>query len=84
MNKVWQVQEAKASFSAVVEKALSHGPQVITRRGKETAVLISYEEYRKLNARTKKLSDFFRSSPLVGAELDLTRDTSPQRPNLEL
>jgi len=82
--KVWQVQEAKAAFSAVVDDAVRYGPQVITRRGKETAVVISYEEYRKLNARKKSLYTFFRNSPLRGAELDLTRDGSPLRPDIEL
>jgi prevent-host-death family protein len=79
MGRVWQLQEAKNKLSEVVEEALQNGPQVITRRGKEAAVLLSYEEYRKMLLQQKKLSDFFRESPLVGVELDLTRDRSHAR-----
>ena len=44
----WQVQEAKARFSEVVEKARTEGPQTITRHGRERAVLLSIEDYRAL------------------------------------
>lgn len=43
----WQLQEAKARFSEVVEASLREGPQWITRRGKETAVLVSAEEWTR-------------------------------------
>ena len=84
MNGVWQLQEAKSKLSEVVEEALSAGPQLITRRGVETAVLLSYADYQRLLFNRQKLSDFFRQSPLVGADLDLTRDASPVRPDIEL
>lgn len=79
MTCVWQLQEAKNKFSEVVEAAINDGPQVITKRGTDTAVVLSYTEYRKLLLTQKKLTDFFRESPLAGVELDLTRDTSPIR-----
>jgi prevent-host-death family protein len=44
----WQLQEAKQRFSHVVDQARAHGPQVVTRRGKEVAVVLSIEEYRKI------------------------------------
>jgi prevent-host-death family protein len=40
MARTWQLQEAKNRFSEVVEEALKEGPQVITRRGVETAVVL--------------------------------------------
>ena len=79
MEGVWQLQDAKNRFSEVVDKALRQGPQVITRRGAETAVVLSYAEYRALLLRRKKLSEFFRESPLVGVDLDLERDKSAAR-----
>ena len=79
MTHVWQLQEAKNKLSEVVEAALTNGPQVITRRGAETAIVLSYADYRRLLLTQKKLSDFFRESPLVGVELDLARDSSPAR-----
>jgi prevent-host-death family protein len=79
MQRVWQLQEAKNKLSKVIEEAATHGPQVITKRGVETAIVLSYAEYRQLITRQKKLSTFFRESPLVGVDLDLTRDTSAVR-----
>lgn len=84
MSSTWQLQEAKNKFSEVVEAALTDGPQVITRRGVETAIVLSYADYRKLLLARKKLSDFFRESPLVGVDLDLTRDSSPARSDAAL
>lgn len=84
MSRVWQLQEAKNRFSEVVEEALAHGPQVITRRGVETVVVLPYAEYRTMLLNRKKLSAFFRDSPLVGSDLDLKRDTSGLRDDIEL
>jgi prevent-host-death family protein len=84
MGSIWQLQEAKNKFSEVVEAALKNGPQVITKRGVETAIVLSYEEYRKMLLNQKKLTEFFRESPLVGIDLDLTRDSSPLRDDLLL
>lgn len=49
----WQLQEAKARLSEVVEASLREGPQWITRRGKETAVLVSAEEWRRVKEDTR-------------------------------
>ena len=84
MKRVWQLQEAKNKFSEVVEEALSDGPQVITKRGVEAVIVLSYSEYRKLLASHKKLSEFFRQSPLVGSDLDLNRDRSAIRPDIAI
>jgi prevent-host-death family protein len=43
----WQLQEAKARFSELVETARTAGPQVIARRGVETAVLVPAEEWNR-------------------------------------
>ena len=45
----WQLQDAKARFSELIEDTLGKGPQVVTRRGVDTAVVVSIEEWRKLN-----------------------------------
>ncbi len=44
----WQVQDAKARFSELLAVTLKKGPQVVTRRGVETAVLVSIDEWRRL------------------------------------
>jgi prevent-host-death family protein len=84
MKHIWQLQEAKNKLSELVDEAISHGPQIITKRGKETAIVISSKEYRRMMASQKKLSEFFRSSPLAGVELDLKRETSGIRNEITL
>jgi len=74
MARVWQLQEAKNKLSEVVEEAITHGPQIITKRGVEAVIVLSYTEYRTMLAKQKTLSAFFRASPLSGIDLDLTRD----------
>lgn len=81
--QAWQLHHAKNRFSEVVDRALAEGPQMVTRRGKQTVVILAAEEYQKLMGADTNLAEFFRSSPLVGADLDLTRD--PDRgSNIEL
>ena len=57
---------------------------MITRHGVEVAIVLSMSEYRKLVAPRQKLSQFFHESPLRGLALDLSRDDSPQRDDLDL
>jgi len=45
---LWQLQDAKARFSEFLDAALKKGPQVVTRRGIEQAVLVPIEEWRRL------------------------------------
>ncbi len=71
--QTWQLQEAKNRLSEVVDKALHQGPQVITRRGAETAVVLSMDDYRELRQPETDLVDFFQASPLAGVKLDLER-----------
>lgn len=77
MNSIWQLQDAKNKLSEVIERALRQGPQLITRRGQRTAVILSYGEYAKMKKSQGKLSEFFRSSPL--ADIELERDKSLPR-----
>lgn len=44
----WQVQDAKARFSEFLDACLSEGPQMVTRRGAEAAVLVPVQEWRRL------------------------------------
>lgn len=82
MRRAWQIQEAKNKLSEVVEEAIEHGPQILTRRGTEVAVVLSYSEYLQLRKKEMSLSEFFRKSPL--RDLDLERDRSPARPGPDL
>jgi prevent-host-death family protein len=84
MARVWQIQEAKNKLSEVLDEAIKHGPQIITKRGVETVIVLSYAEYRKVMLNKKKLSDFFRESPLAEVDLDLRRDKRGLRANIAL
>jgi antitoxin Phd len=44
----WRVQDAKARFSELLDATIQNGPQVVTRRGIETAVLVPSQEWRRL------------------------------------
>jgi antitoxin Phd len=82
-NRVWRLHDARNRFSEVVDKALAEGPQIVTRRGEEVVVIVAKEEYARLRKSRPSLVEFFRSSPLVGVDLDLERDRSRPR-ELEL
>jgi prevent-host-death family protein len=53
MERTWQVQEAKARFSEFLDASLEEGPQIVTRRGVETAVLLPIEQWRRLSERAR-------------------------------
>ena len=79
MGNVWQLQEAKNKFSSLVDKAHHEGPQVVTKHGKESVVIIAIEDYQKLKKPKSDLVSFFKKSPLSGINLDLARDKSLSR-----
>jgi antitoxin Phd len=71
--KTWPVQDAKARFSEFLDACLSDGPQMVTKRGTEAAVLVPAAEWRRLHAAAKPslkellLSDAARTEFLVPA-----------------
>ncbi len=71
----WAVAEAKARFSEVIDRALSEGPQTITRRGKRSVVVVAAELWA-LKGKGKpegNLAEFFAASPLSGSGLEIER-----------
>jgi len=69
--KIWPVQDAKARFSELLRATLSEGPQAVSLRGVEAAVMVPVEEWRRLtnrNARSLKellLTDEARGDLLI-------------------
>ena len=84
-KKTWQLQEAKNSFSEVVNEAVAHGPQIITRHGEETAVVISFADYKKKigGDKSKSLYKILRSFP-KDTKIDLARDKATKFRDIEL
>ena len=48
--QTWPVQDAKARFSEFLEACIVDGPQLVTKRGAEAAVLVPVDEWRRLQA----------------------------------
>lgn len=69
--KSWPVQDAKARFSEFLETCLAEGPQMVTKRGAEAAVLVPAEQWRRLQASARPslkellLSDHARTEMLT-------------------
>jgi len=80
----WQLQDAKNKLSEVLDRAMDAGVQVITRRGREVAVVMSWDEYRAHFTQHGDLADFLARSPLAGSGLVVERDRSVVRPAPEL
>ena len=69
--KTWQLQEAKAKFSEVVEAALREGPQAVTRRGNQAVVVVSHEAFVALTQLNLSLDEALAGAP---EELVVERD----------
>ncbi|MBI2316501.1 MAG: type II toxin-antitoxin system Phd/YefM family antitoxin [Chloroflexi bacterium] len=69
---VWQIQEAKQRFSEFVQKALDEGPQTVSRRGRDVAVLVSARDFERLAGHRLDFKDFLLTAPDL-QELDIER-----------
>lgn len=75
MSKRWPVQDAKSRFSELLDTALAEGPQIVTRRGVETAVLLPIDQWRGLERRARADLKELLLDPTARTE----RLTSPRR-----
>ena len=71
--RAWTLADAKAHFSEVVDSALEKGPQVITRHGRKTVVVVAADEWERRTQRKGSLADFFAASPLRESGLVVER-----------
>jgi antitoxin Phd len=71
----WQIQEAKARFSELINRTLKDGPQTVTRHGEPVAVIVAAEEYRRLRSRRRSLKTLLAKAPLHGVEIRRSRDS---------
>lgn len=84
MSNTWQVQEAKARFSALLETALTQGPQVVTKRGVEAAVLVPIDHWRRLEKMARPtlkellLAPEARTDTLVPPRHELPQRAAPR------
>jgi prevent-host-death family protein len=71
--KSWAVAEAKAHFSELIERAIHDGPQLVTRNGRATVVVVAADEWERKVKRKGSLAEFLLSSPLRNSGIDLER-----------
>lgn len=82
---VWPLGEAKARLSELIDKVEQEGPQVISRRGREVAVVVPVEEWRRKSVRAGSLAQFFAESPLRDSGLVVDRERNdPQHREVAL
>ena len=74
----WRLAEAKNRFSEVINKALSEGPQKVTRRD-DTVIILSQADYEKLTGKQPGFKDFLLNQTPKLEDLDLKRDKTPMR-----
>jgi prevent-host-death family protein len=74
----WQLQKAKQHLSEVLDRAIEEGPQVVTRHGREVAVILGIEEYRRLAALKPDFKRFLLEAPPF-AELTIERSSDLPR-----
>jgi len=73
-SSTWQLQDAKARFSELVQKTLDEDPQVITRRGKRSVVMVADEEFARLKRKGIDFVTFLRSAPRVDLAIDRSKE----------
>lgn len=76
----WKLEDAKSRLSEVVRLASSEGPQLVTVRGKEAAIVLDPETYRQLLPQTKEqpsLVEFLQGLNL--SQIDTEREDDPGR-----
>ena len=78
-ENIWQLQDAKSKFSQLVDNAMRHEPQIVTKHGNNAVVVISFEDYLKFIKPKDNLVSFLRGSPLMGLDLEITRNKDTPR-----
>lgn len=80
----WPVQDAKARFSEFLDACVANGPQIVTRRGAETAVLVPMAQWQRLSSAAKPTLKELLLSDVDRFELELPeRGKSKHRPAIE-
>ena len=77
--KSWPVQDAKARFSEMLETCLKEGPQVITKRGAEAAVLVPMRDWRRLERTAKPGLKELMLADVARGELNIPRRGGSRR-----
>jgi prevent-host-death family protein len=77
--KSWAVQDAKARFSEFLRASLTSGPQLVTMRGAEAAVLLPVQEWRRLVAQARPGFKALLHAPHARADIPIPKRGSLRR-----
>jgi antitoxin Phd len=69
--QAWPVQDAKAKFSEFLDACIAEGPQMVTKRGAEAAVLVPVQEWRRLQSAARPSLKQLLLADAARAELQL-------------
>lgn len=83
MTRHWAVQDAKARFSEFLDASVKEGPQIVTRRGVETAVLVPIEEWNKIQKREPRSLKELLMTDEARFDFDLQRREINRRPPID-
>lgn len=74
MTTTWKVQDAKARFSEMLETCVTQGPQLVSKRGEITAVLVPIKEWERLQqAKKPALKELLLSNDYFRGEIEIPR-----------
>lgn len=76
---VWPVQDAKARFSELLDACVSDGPQMVTRRGAEAAVLVPIAEWKRLHSAARPSLKSLLLSDVGRADFEMPKRGSAKR-----
>ena len=74
MAKEWQLQEAKARLSEVIDESIRRGPQTVTRHGRPVALVVGADDFRRLSRSGRDFKAFLRAAPIRGLSLARSRE----------
>lgn len=77
--KSWPVEDAKARFSELLDACLREGPQIVTRRGLDAAVLVPLKDWQRLQRSAKPTLKELLLTDDARADLILPKRGGPRR-----
>ena len=80
MSAIWQVQEAKNHFSEVIERALTEGPQTVTRHGKPVVRVVAVTEHDLPEPADDGFLAFLLSAPKIEGFAELLDERASIKP----
>lgn len=81
----WPVQDAKARFSEFLDACVANGPQIVTRRGAETAILVPIAQWKRMSTAAKPTLKALLLADAGRADFELpARGAAQRRPLPEL